>query len=111
VRSDVRANPTAKWPRRRHAARLGLLTIARLLADCEPFRIRSALQHWPYPIAKLTRSLIPGPTQRSPMVSQGESLVLQTAWQRLNLEGRLATPLPDSSPKIQRAEAPSSLQP
>ena len=37
-------------------ARIGLLTIARLLADCEPFRVRWALQHWPYAIAKLVRA-------------------------------------------------------
>jgi hypothetical protein len=109
--SDVRANPTTKWPKRRHAARLGLVTIARLLGDCEPFRVRWALQHWPYPIAKLARSLIPGPAQRSALVSRGESLVLQTAWQRLNLEGRLATLWPVASPLMHQGEAGSLLQP
>jgi hypothetical protein len=97
VLHDVQSNPTSKWPRRRHAARLGLLTIARLLADCEPFRIRWALQHWPYTIAKLTRSLMPPVSQRSRMVSQGEALVLKTAWDRLNLEGRLPQHGPDSN--------------
>ena len=58
ARHDVKSPPGSKLPRRRRTARLGLLTIARLLVDCEPFRVRWALQHWPYSIAKLTRSLM-----------------------------------------------------
>jgi hypothetical protein len=88
VAHDVQAPAVAKLPRRRRAARIGLLTIARLLADCEPFRVRWALQHWPYPIAKLTRSLMPPASKRSTTVSRGEALVLKTAWDRLNLEGQ-----------------------
>jgi hypothetical protein len=80
---DVRSLPTTRLPERRRAARLGLLTIARLLADCEPFRVRWALQHWPYAIAKLTRSLMPPASKRSPAASRGESWVLKTAWDRL----------------------------
>ncbi len=88
ARHDVRSHPVANLPRRRRTARLGLLTIARLLTDCEPFRVRWALQHWPYTIAKLTRSLMPPDAKRSAVVTQVESLVLKTAWDRLNLEGR-----------------------
>jgi hypothetical protein len=76
-------------PARHQAARIGLTTLARLLAVAEPFRLRWALQHWPYPIAKLIRSLMPPATSRPPELSQGETLILQTAWDRLNLEGRL----------------------
>ncbi len=94
ARHDVHASRTMKLPRRRRIARLGLLTIARLLGDCEPFRVRWALQHWPYTIAKLTRSLMTLESKRSPVVSHVEAEVLKTAWDRLNLEGRLRKPWP-----------------
>ena len=45
---------------------LGLATVARLLADCDPFRVRWALQHLPYPIAKRIRSLMPAPGSGPP---------------------------------------------
>ena len=40
ARHDIRSHPATNLPRRRRTARLGLLTIARLLADGEPFRVR-----------------------------------------------------------------------
>ena len=61
--ADVQSMARSKLPRRRHAARIGLLTLARLLADFEPFRLRWALQHWPYPIVKLIRSLMSSPAK------------------------------------------------
>ena len=67
----------------------GLFTLARLLADLEPFRLRWALQHWPYPIVKLTRSLISSPAKPTPAVLAGETELLKTAWERLRLEERL----------------------
>jgi len=94
VREDVQAVVSSKTPYRHQAARIGLLTFARLLAECELFRLRWALQHWPYPIAKLTRSLIPFAAGRSSFLSDGESLVLKTAWDRLTLEGRLSMSWP-----------------
>jgi hypothetical protein len=97
ARHDVRSHPAANLPRRRRTARLGLLTIARLLADGEPFRVRWALQHWPYTMAKLTRSLMPPESKRSSVVTQVESLVLKTAWNRLNLEGRASRAWPGSN--------------
>ena len=78
-----------KLPRRLHAARIGLFTVARLLADSEPFRLRWALQHWPYPIVKLTRSLMSDASSRTPVILRGEAQVLKSAWERLTLEGRL----------------------
>jgi hypothetical protein len=87
--NDVQSIAAPKVPRRHHAARIGLGTLARLLADCEPFRVRWALQHWPYPITKLVRFLIDA-SNRSHSLLQSESLVLQTARERLTLEGRLA---------------------
>jgi hypothetical protein len=96
VSRDLQSRALAKLPSRHRAARLGVQTLARLLADSEPFRLRWALQHWPYPIAKLIRSLIASPPQRSAAVSQGEYLILKTAWDRLTLEGRLMQPWPDS---------------
>ncbi len=80
ARHDARAvAPSAKLPTRRRPARIGLLTFARLLAECEPFRVRWALQHWPYPSAKLTRSLIPPAAKRSEVVIQAESQILSLA--------------------------------
>jgi hypothetical protein len=98
ARHDVQASSSAKIPRRRRAAWIGLITVARLLADCEPFRVRWALQHWPYTIAKFVRSLM-RPAGKWPVpVLQGESLVLKTAGDRLNLEGRLDPGWVDADP-------------
>jgi hypothetical protein len=90
VDRDVQARAVAKVPHRHRPARLGLQTVARLLADCEPFRVRWAMQHWPYPIAKIIRSLMPAPGQLSAPLLEGESLILKTAWDRLNVEGKLS---------------------
>jgi hypothetical protein len=95
ARSDVRSVVSTKLRRGRHAARIGLFTFARLLADFEPFRLRWVLQHWPYPIVKLTRSLMSDLKNRTPEVLRGEALLLKTAWDRLTLEGRLAMDWPD----------------
>jgi hypothetical protein len=70
--------------------------MARLLADCEPFRLRWALQHWPYPIAKLIRSLLPGVASRPGSLLEWETLILKTAWDRLHLEGLLGTAWPEA---------------
>ncbi len=94
ARHDVKSIQGTRLPPRRRSARLGLLTIARLLVDCEPFRLRWALQHWPYAIAKLTRSLMAPDAKRSTVVSGVESHLLKIAWDRLNLEGRLKTEWP-----------------
>jgi len=85
ARHDIQSTPTAKMPQRRLAARIGLLTIARLLADCEPFRVRWALQHWPYTIAKLVRALMPPAAKRSPVMMHVESEVLKAAGDRLGV--------------------------
>jgi hypothetical protein len=95
ARHDVEAGRSSTLPLRRHKARIGLVTFARLLADAEPFRLRWALQHWPYPIAKLVRSLMPPTGRRSTSLLDWESLVLKTAWDRLNVEGRLSLDPPD----------------
>jgi hypothetical protein len=95
ARREVQAGVSSRIASRHHPARLGLVTFGRLLADCEPTRVRWALQHWPYPIAKLTRSLMTPLTEQTSFLLQGETLVLKTVWDRLNLEGRLASPWPD----------------
>jgi hypothetical protein len=95
ARHDVEAGSAARLPWRRREARIGLVTVARLLAGCEPFRVRFALQHWPYTIAKLIRSLMRPAARWSPHLLHGESLVLITAWDRLNLERRLPARTPD----------------
>ncbi len=77
VQSSMAA--AAKLPPHRLGTRLGLLTFARLLTDCEPFRVRWALQHWPYAIAKLTRSLMPPADRRTPALLHAESEILKGA--------------------------------
>lgn len=93
---DIETSGSSKLPPRHQAARIGLATIARLLAASEQFRLRRALQHWPYPIAKLIRSLIPPTTNRPLVLINSETWILKTAWDRLNLEGRLALAWPES---------------
>ncbi len=95
AQADVQSMARSKLPRRRHAARIGLVTLARLLEDNEPFRLRWALEHWPYPVAKLARTLMPGSTKVAPAVLAGETDLLKTAWERLRLEERLDEPWPE----------------
>lgn len=87
ARFDVRATASAfaKMPGRRLAARIGLLTVARLLCDGAPSRVRWALQHWPYPVAKLTRGLMPPDQKRSPVLKHVEAGIFDVA--RARLEG------------------------
>jgi len=94
LRRDIQSVIASKVPHRHRAARLGLMTFARLVADFEPFRLRWALQHWPYQIAKMIRSSMPPSSKRAGTLMQWESLVLKTAWDRLTLEGRLELPWP-----------------
>lgn len=74
---------------------LGMTTLARLLAACEPFRVRWALQHLPYPIAKRFRAIMSSPGQAHPLLLQIEDVVLKTAWERLALENRIDLPYPE----------------
>jgi hypothetical protein len=94
ARTDVNGIAQTKLPLRLRAGRIGLFTFARLLADSEPFRLRWALEHWPYPIVKLTRSLMSDASSRVPIILRGEAQVLKSAWERLTLEGRLTDPWP-----------------
>jgi hypothetical protein len=95
ARREVQALAGAEFSPRRQLALMGLTTLARLLADCDPFRTRWTLQHLPYPIAKRIRSLMPSPQKRSIGVSSLESLLLKTAWERLSLEKRITRKHPD----------------
>jgi hypothetical protein len=94
ARLDIKKSNAAKWPARHLPARVGLSTIARLLIDAEPFRLRWALQHWPYPVAKLVRSLIPTDDSPRNALRLAESLILRIAWDRLHQERRLAVEWP-----------------
>ncbi len=84
ARHDLKSTPPNRYPRRRLPARLGLLTIARLLSLAEPFRVRWALQHWPYAIARQIRPLMPPPSKRTPVMMQVESTLFRTAQDRLS---------------------------
>jgi len=103
AQTDIQSISAPKVPRRHHAARIGLGTLGRLLANCEPFRVRWALQHWPYPVTKLVRFLMGAASNRSASLLQSESLVLKTAWDRLTLEGRLAMPWPGPDREMTRS--------
>ncbi len=83
--------------RRRRLASLGLSTIARLLAECEPYRVRWALQHVPYPVAKRIRSIMSVATTVSDQVQYLEIAVLEAAWTRLTLENRLSLRYPEET--------------
>jgi hypothetical protein len=89
LRRDVQSVFSSKVPACHRAARIGLITFGRLLADVEAFRLRWALQHWPYAIAKMIRSSMPPPAKQFSALMRWESLVLKVAWDRLTLEKRL----------------------
>jgi hypothetical protein len=67
--------------------RFGLVTFGRLLAAAEPYRVRWALQHVPYFLARELRHSIHA---EGGTAAATEERVLRTAWDRLALEGRLA---------------------
>lgn len=69
--------------------RLGLVTIARLLDAAEPYRVRWALQHLPYSVAKFTRSLMTPQASHGPNLAAWESQLFDIARNRLRQEGRL----------------------
>jgi hypothetical protein len=77
---------------RHFQVRLGWLTLARLLSLTDPYRVRWALQHLPYPVAKATRALMPRPSRPNLGWLRWEAAVLRTAWHRLRAEGRLQDP-------------------
>jgi hypothetical protein len=70
-------------------SRLGLITFARLLDVVEPYRVRWALQHLPYPVAKVVRSLMNPKTPPNAPLALWETQVLRAAWDRLHAEGAL----------------------
>jgi hypothetical protein len=71
---------------------VGLATIGRLLSTCEPYRVRWALQHVPYPIAKRIRNQMPRQETPSKAVVTLENLILAAAWHSLEEEGKIAPP-------------------
>ena len=80
--------------RSRHFAAVGLLTVARLLKGYDRHRVRWAIQHVPYSVAKQLAKLGGGgklgSTGLSPQAFQAwESWVFEAAWARLLSEGRL----------------------
>ena len=73
---DIEAHPHED---RRSTARLGLVTIGRLLTDVEPHRTRWVLQHLPYPIAKVIRAEREWMNPLPSAWLRGEQKVLQQA--------------------------------
>ncbi|MDR3634171.1 MAG: hypothetical protein P4L84_10215 [Isosphaeraceae bacterium] len=68
-------------------ARLGTLTLARLLSLADSYRVRWALQHVPYPAAKFVRSVMPPKPKVSAAWVEWETRILQVATDQLRDEG------------------------
>jgi hypothetical protein len=75
--------------RRDKLGSIGLITFARLLEVAEPYRVRWALQHLPYPVAKLLRTLMTRAHPGDSTVVRRESEILQLSWDHLRDEGRV----------------------
>ncbi len=75
---------------RHRLAGTGLATIGRLLAKAEPYRVRWALQHVAYPVAKRLRIAASRAESSVREVQVLEGRVLDAAWGRLREEARLA---------------------
>jgi len=104
ARRDLQGSRGTEGPgRRRRLASLGLSTIARLLAGCEPYRVRWSLQHVPYAVAKRIRSIMTLSGTVSDQVQHLEIAVLKAAWTRLTLEHRLAVRYPDETTRPDHA--------
>jgi hypothetical protein len=86
ARHDVAGFGQADRPERQS---LGLVTFARLLEVAESYRVRWALQHLPYPVARFIRTLMNPKSRRSSSLAPWEELVLEAATARLQAEGRL----------------------
>lgn len=64
---------------RHRLAGLGLTTVGRLLGQADPHRVRWALQHVPYPIAKRLRAAASGPEASVRAVRRWEAEILDAA--------------------------------
>jgi hypothetical protein len=73
-------------------ARLGLVTVARLLVPADPHRVRWALQHLPYQAARSVRPLMGEAGKRAPMLARFETSILRATWTLLHEEGRVNEP-------------------
>lgn len=71
---------------------IGLVTFARLLTNVETYRVRWALQHLPYKVAKLLRALMARGDGHDTELSDWEQHVLEIAWDHLLVEGRIRIP-------------------
>ncbi len=73
---------------RHRLAGFGLSTLGRLLNRADPYRVRWALQHVPYPIAKRLRIAASRPEASVREVIALEGRILGAALERLRTEGR-----------------------
>lgn len=94
---------TERLRTRRRLASLGLSTIARLLAGCEPYRARWSLQHVPYPVVKRIRSIMSMAPTVNDQVRHLEDKILKAAWKRLTLENRFTGKHPDETTRPEHA--------
>jgi hypothetical protein len=89
--------------RHRRLATLGLITLARLLGGCQPYRVRWALQHVPYPISKRIRTIMVQSRGVKGPIRALEATILKTAWGRLVIEGHLAIEHPQETTRTGHA--------
>jgi len=87
LQRDIETVDRARFGPRRRTALLGLTTAARLLADCDLFRSRWALQRLPYPVVKQIRRFTPPASKQSAAISGLEARILKSVWDRLARAG------------------------
>lgn len=82
--ADQAARDVARCGQVRRLAEVsvGLLTFARLLQDVEPYRMRWAVQHLPYSLARSLRNLMRPPERHDPALLAWESEILAAARDR-----------------------------
>ncbi|MFO0908260.1 MAG: hypothetical protein U0794_07855 [Isosphaeraceae bacterium] len=71
---------------------LGMITFGRLLRSVDPHRVRWALQHLPYGLARELRRFTVDPLAVEPAILLGENNVLRDSWVRMSDQGRLPEP-------------------
>jgi hypothetical protein len=103
AQTELQRSSSSEPDPQRGRAFLGLMTLARLLSVCEPFRARWVLQHLPYSIAKRFRSIMSSSSQISPRIVGIEEVLLKTGWERLTLERRVSLSYPAATKSLSDA--------
>jgi hypothetical protein len=84
---------------RRRLALSGLASMARMLVDGEPHRVRWALQSLPYGIAKRVRSIMAQTSNPTPGQLRLDSILVRAAWERLARQNPGIARHPEHAPR------------